>query len=120
MPTPRLHLAVHAGTAIGSTPTPNPDPSPNPNPNPNPDPNPHPNPNPNQDVAACRAVLPSLISALSWQLGDEESAAHRVALATMHKLLQPEGGDDKNAESKHTEALCAACEASLSVVLRSS
>ena len=29
-------------------------------------------------------------------------------------------GDDKNAESKHTEALCAACEASLSVVLRSS
>ena len=71
-------------------------------------------------MAACRAVLPELISALSWQLGEEESAAHRVALATMHKLLQPEGSDDKNAESKHTEALCAACEASLSVVLRSS
>ena len=93
---------------------------PHPHPHPNPNPHPHPNPNRNQDVAACRAVLPSLISALSWQLGDEESAAHRVALATMHKLLQPEGGDDKNAESKHTEALCAACEASLSMVLRSS
>ena len=75
-----------------------------------------------QHYAGAQKEQMELITALSNQLGDEETTAHRVSLATLAKLLAPlnakEGGadQDKQAEEDHTKTLCAACEASLSQV----
>lgn len=75
-----------------------------------------------RDPEACRGVLPQLIAALAWQLGDEESSRHRVALATLHKLLMPKPSevDPKSEDEDHNKGVYAACEAALSKTLRSS
>ena len=75
-----------------------------------------------RDAEACRGVLPQLVAALAWQLGDEESSRHRVALATMHKLLMPRPSehDPKSEDEDHNKGVYAACEAALSKTLRNS
>ena len=55
----------------------------------------------NADAGAAASVLPELLSALIWLLGDEDSQGHRVAVAVLMKLM---GKPKSEAEAVHEEA----------------
>ena len=73
-----------------------------------------------KDREAMAAVLPAVLLGLMRLLGDDDSEEHRIVLAILSKCMarvaKPHAKD--NEEAENTPALCAACEASISKVLR--
>ena len=54
----------------------------------------------NKDISAAGSVLPEVLRALMWLLGDEESSAHKVAVALMLQLMGREQSDAEKARAE--------------------